>query len=144
MSDVHVETYCHRCYGANVVWSAPSPLWNAVMRDTDDGTDAYDGIVCPVCFIQLAETMAVAGPGWYLTADDVQVSLATHTRDGRVWSDASRLWVKVDESSCPKCGGNWTTTGGDTAAIRCADVWHTRHFPLGTAKVRITPIGDPQ
>ena len=55
--DFHPEKYCHRCGRLNVwSWSAPSPLWNAVMDD-----QPY-GIVCPSCFALLAETSGAVEP----------------------------------------------------------------------------------
>lgn len=87
----HPESYCHRCGGPNTTWSAPSPLWNAVMR-AEDGSDEFDGIVCPVCFALLAETR-VSAAGWRLTAERVDAEMATTTRDGRVWDEDAWLWV---------------------------------------------------
>lgn len=50
----HPEGYCHRCGGKNLLnWTADNDVWNAVMRK--DGSDLFDGIVCPICFVQLAE-----------------------------------------------------------------------------------------
>jgi hypothetical protein len=89
----HPEIYCHRCGVTNVSWVAPSPLWNEVMRGGDiNGENPFDGIVCPTCFVVLAETTGIAS-GWYLTADQVNVPLQTVTPSGRVWNDELRLWV---------------------------------------------------
>lgn len=96
MSDQHPEDRCHRCGGPNVVWSAPSPLWNRVMRPADQqghpGGEAYGGIVCPTCFAALA-TEAGCGINFRLTCQEFPTDGAMFT-DGRVWSDAKQLWVE--------------------------------------------------
>lgn len=87
------ESYCHRCGGPNITWSAPSPLWNAVMRGGSiDGTDEHDGIICPACFALLAEAR-VGATGWRLTAERIEAHLMTTTPSGRVWNDDEWLWI---------------------------------------------------
>lgn len=89
------ETRCHRCGGKNCTWSAPSPLWNEVMRGGDiNGPWQWNEIICPPCFAELAETSGVAARGWRFTADRVLVPLATSTPSGRVWDEAKQLWVE--------------------------------------------------
>ena len=86
------EKYCHCCGGPNVSWTAPSPLWNAVMRSGNiNGEDMYCGIVCPTCFAVLAEQSGIA-QGWQLTARLVQVELRTVTPSGRTWNESTWLW----------------------------------------------------
>ena len=86
------ESVCRRCGGANPVWSAPSPLWNQVMRGGSiNGDEEFYGIVCPLCFIALAEQRGIAD-GWRLSATDVHVELETVTPSGRVWDDEAWLW----------------------------------------------------
>lgn len=88
-----VESYCHRCLRRNIRWSAPSPLWNEVMRGGYvDGPELHDGIVCPLCFADLAEQAGIAEL-WTLQARRVHVELTNTTPDGRVWSDEEFLWV---------------------------------------------------
>lgn len=56
----HPERKCQRCHGQNVVWCAPSPLWNEVMRGDDiNAPDRYE-VVCPTCFAVLANEQGVA------------------------------------------------------------------------------------
>ena len=87
------ESYCHLCLGPNIIWSAPSPLWNKVMRGDDiDAEDLYDGIVCPVCFATLAQKAGIAF-GWRLVPSQVFVDLKTTTPSGRVWNEEEFLWV---------------------------------------------------
>lgn len=87
------ESRCSRCGGPNIVWVAPSPLWNAVMRSNDIGNaDIYDGIVCPTCFAILAEEKNIAS-GWRLSPEITWVTLKLTTPDGRVWDDDLWLWV---------------------------------------------------
>jgi hypothetical protein len=91
-TDNHPENTCGRCGGPNVAWSAPSPLWNRVMRGDDiSGTDLYGGIVCPTCFAVLAEKVGVADL-WQMSAKRVHVPLQTVTPSGRVWNEQTWLW----------------------------------------------------
>lgn len=91
------EEICHRCGGANRSWSAPSPLWNAVMRGGSiNGPWEFGEIICPTCFMVLAEERGIAS-GWWLHAQVVHVELETVTPSGRVWDEALNLWV------CGKC-----------------------------------------
>jgi len=90
----HPERHCGRCGGPNISWSAPSPLWNQVMRGGDiGGTERFDGIVCPTCFAILAEEAGVAEL-WRLYAERVHVPLETVTPSGRVWDEATWLWIQ--------------------------------------------------
>lgn len=84
----HPETYCHRCAGPNLPWAAPSPLWNEVMRGDINNTDLdqWDGIVCPTCFMVLAEEAGIAEI-WRLYAERVHRPLQTVTPSGRIWNE---------------------------------------------------------
>lgn len=74
------------------MWCAPSPLWNAVMRGGSvNGVEEFDGIVCPVCFAQLAEQRGIASV-WRLSAEQVHVPLETVTPSGRTWDSDAWLW----------------------------------------------------
>lgn len=89
----HPESYCHLCLGPNISWSAPSPLWNEVMRGGSiNGRELHDGIVCPTCFATMAEAQGVA-TGWELQARTVHKSLETRTPSGRTWDDGTGLWI---------------------------------------------------
>lgn len=82
---------CRRCGRDNPSWSAPSPLWNAVMRGGSiNGDPLFDDLVCPSCFIALANGLA---SGWRLVATEVNVPLETTTPSGRVWDDRQFLWI---------------------------------------------------
>lgn len=95
-SDTHPERHCGRCGGPNIVWCAPSPLWNAVMRGgTINGIEEYS-IVCPTCFAVLAEERGIAQT-WVLRAQDVLVELETVTPSGRVWDDDKLLWMDQED-----------------------------------------------
>lgn len=56
----HPEHSCENCNGTNVVWFAPSIIWNAVARH-EDGTDP---MLCPICFIKLAESKGYNKQAW--------------------------------------------------------------------------------
>lgn len=74
------------------MWTAPSPLWNQVMRGGDiNGVELHGGVVCPSCFAALAEEAGVA-QSWRFTAEVIHAELQTVTPSGRVWNDATWLW----------------------------------------------------
>lgn len=90
----HPEHTCGRCGGPNVPWSAPSPLWNQVMRGGDiNATDLekHHGIVCPTCFAVLAQQAGIADL-WQMSAQRVHVPLQTVTPSGRTWNEQTWLW----------------------------------------------------
>lgn len=90
----HPESYCHRCGGPNIwSWHAPSPLWNYVMRGgLMSGAEDFNGIVCPICFAELAKQRGIDSH-WRLIAEDVSVELETVTPSGHVWDEASQFWI---------------------------------------------------
>lgn len=84
---------CKRCGRACTVWSASSPLWNAVIRGGSiNGEAKYNDMVCATCFMQLAEEQGIAA-GFRVTADQINVELETTTPSGRIWSEDRQLWV---------------------------------------------------
>ena len=92
------ETYCHRCFRLNIPWTAPSPLWNEVMRGGDiNGQEPFEGIVCPMCFMQLAEEKNIA-TGWRLDARNLFADLQYTTPSGRRWDGEQWLWVNPTET----------------------------------------------
>lgn len=110
-ADDHPEHRCHRCGGPNVVWAAPSPLWNAVMRGGDiGGTDLHDGIVCPTCFAVLAEKVGIAEL-WRLSATRVHTALKTTTPSGRVWDEQTWLWEDAAPQAYPHYTGTYCIHG---------------------------------
>jgi hypothetical protein len=95
---------CRRCGHDNPAWSAPSPLWNAVMRGGSiDGEPIYEDMVCAACFISIAKEKGIAS-GFRLSADDVTASLETTTPSGRVWDDSSQLWREPAALNAPTSG----------------------------------------
>lgn len=86
---------CRRCDGPNVAWSAPSPLWNLVMRGNDiNGDPRFNDLVCPVCFVVLAAEAGVEGR-WMFAVDPEPEGLVKVTPSGRVWDDVENLWTEV-------------------------------------------------
>lgn len=47
----HPEERCTRCGGPNIVWHAPSELWNRAVPE--------DGIICPLCFVVAARAAGI-------------------------------------------------------------------------------------
>lgn len=56
-----------------------------------DGEWQYNEIICPTCFVVLAEIAGIA-TSWRLFATDVQTPLETVTPSGRVWNAETWLW----------------------------------------------------
>jgi hypothetical protein len=95
----HPEDTCEECGRPNVVWFAPSDLWNQVMRSGDRGAPDVFGIVCPMCFIRRAEALGVTSTAW---------RLVSAYRLARKWfgPNATRrtllAWAKeTTDDSCP-------------------------------------------
>ncbi len=91
----HPEATCRRCGGPNVCWYAPSPLWNAVMRDEEPRTrpERFSGIVCPTCFCVLTAESGLEVDGFRVDAAKQPAGLSLTTADGRVWDADRDLWV---------------------------------------------------
>lgn len=86
---------CKRCGHQNAVWSAPSPLWNAVMRGgCINGEPIFGDMVCAACFMVLAGEHGVAS-AFRVTAISVDGPLQTTTPSGRVWDDDAWLWDSI-------------------------------------------------
>ena len=57
-----------------------------------NGVERY-GVVCPSCFVLLAEERGVLATGWRLTASNLEMlPLETVTPSGRVWNPVTWLW----------------------------------------------------
>lgn len=94
----HPEDICQRCKGANIIWSAPSPLWNEVMRSGDiNGDWEFGELICPTCFGVLAKERGVA-THFRLYATNVTRKLQNITPSGRIWNEKTWLFEepKVD------------------------------------------------
>lgn len=122
---------CQRCGGNNPSWSAPSPLWNAVVRGGSiDGHPMFRDMLCIRCFVELAEGAGVAR-NWRLSATDVAVPLETVTPSGRVWNDETWLW----EDALP---ASPIRREGDESARSISD------SAKGDSGVCLTQTGDDQ
>lgn len=87
---------CNRCDGENVIWFAPSPLWNLVMRGNDINGDAlYGDLVCMPCFVVLAAEAGVEGV-WRLAVDPEPDGLVLVTPSGRTWNAETSRWDTPD------------------------------------------------
>jgi hypothetical protein len=101
---------CRRCGSENPPWFAPSPVWNAVMRNGSiENPDDWGGIVCATCFTVLAEEKDIASL-WRLIPERVEVELETVTPSGRVWDEGSFKWI--DGEARPEREANPAVNGG--------------------------------
>lgn len=64
--ETHPEDACGKCGGPNVVWFAPSKIWNATYRKPGA---VEIGIVCPVCFVKDANASGFDG-AWRVAPED--------------------------------------------------------------------------
>lgn len=97
------EAACHRCAAPDTCdWSAPSPLWNEVMRggSINGGPEPFCGIICPTCFMTLAARAGVASR-WRLCAEQVHRPLETVTPSGRIWNEQSGLFEHPTHATVP-------------------------------------------
>jgi hypothetical protein len=64
------ESTCGRCCRVHgVIWSAPSGEWNAVMRKGGrEQAERFGGMICPTCFMQLADAEGIAPVGFSVAA----------------------------------------------------------------------------
>lgn len=61
------EGVCQLCDRDYCVWFAPSPLWNKVMRYSEDGeTREKYAFVCMDCFANEAEEAGIKPTAWVL------------------------------------------------------------------------------
>ena len=61
----HPEDACERCGRLNVVWFTRNELWNRIPPTHD--------ILCPCCFVQLAEESGLVPTGWLLIPEDLDL-----------------------------------------------------------------------
>jgi hypothetical protein len=61
-NDAHPENRCQQCGGRNIVWHAPSEVWNRYART--------DEILCPICFALRAESSGRPCAAWRLDTGD--------------------------------------------------------------------------
>lgn len=110
----HPEDTCNNCGKPFIEWSAPSPLWNEVMRGGHiGGQELHRGVVCPSCFMAEAERQGIA-INWRVTAATITRPLQTTLPDGRVWDETSFLWVHPTEAGQQVSG---STVGGAVTQI---------------------------
>ncbi|MCA1617030.1 MAG: hypothetical protein LC729_00430 [Acidobacteria bacterium] len=78
-SEPHPEDFCEKCGRSNIVWFAPSELWNKYAGDK------Y-GILCPVCFVQQAEDAGFKMV-WQIAPEDL---------------DAAQPAIQLEREACAK------------------------------------------
>lgn len=75
------ESRCQSCGGHNPVWFAPNELWNRVTEDKAL-------IICPVCFIKLAEAKGIRPTGWLLQEESRTVQVEILAAEEKAYKDA--------------------------------------------------------
>lgn len=156
----HPEDTCTRCLGPNISWAAPSPLWNQVMRGGDiSGQEIHEGIVCPVCFADLAEQAGIASL-WRFYAERVNVPLQTITPSGRVWNSERWMWDEPEDVAAydPVPGGGephakpepelaWFDQANGRIWVKSGDKYYLTGWAHGISELdtdRLTPLtGTP-
>lgn len=88
----HGEGICEDCGRNYRVWSADSPLWNAVMRGGSINGEEATAMICADCFMGRCEDAGI-GDLFMVAANRVNVPLETVTPSGRVWDADRRLWA---------------------------------------------------
>ena len=59
----HPEDFCDKCKRPNIVWYADNDLWNAVVDDCGI-------ILCPVCFVEMAEARGLKCTSWRVSREE--------------------------------------------------------------------------
>lgn len=103
----HPEDFCERCHRPNVTWFAPSDLWNKAAGDRHD-------ILCPVCFVQLAEAYGIRPTAWKVAPEEHEPSLAQSISDASVGVDPRDLLEVLSVFA----KANWPDTKAGNAAFR--------------------------
>lgn len=99
LTTAHPEERCWRCAGPNIAWTAPSPLWNQVMRGGDaNNPEIHNGIVCPTCFATLANEAGITTNRWNLFAQHALVPLQHITPSGRIWNPERWMFEEPDQA----------------------------------------------
>lgn len=99
LTTAHPEDHCWRCAGPNITWTAPSPLWNQVMRGGDiNNPEIHNGIVCPTCFATLANEAGITTNHWKLFAARPLVALQHITPSGRIWNPERWQYDEPDQA----------------------------------------------
>lgn len=96
----HPEETCEMCGGRNMVWFAPSPIWNRVVRDP---AAPLPEILCPQCFTEAYEKKFGPPTAWKVTteteADMVSGRIAAVNIAAIVWHRAQRdveTWMDAE------------------------------------------------
>lgn len=69
----HPEDFCKKCGRPNIVWFAPNEIWNQAVRAANEPE-----ILCPVCFVQLAEAAGFNGV-WKVALNDYVAAAPSDT-----------------------------------------------------------------
>ena len=89
----HPEGCCHKCGRPNIVWFAPNGIWNKVVRDAGE-----KGILCPVCFVQLAEKAGFWGV-WKVAPHDLLPNAPVVPSDDDRWVTFGRVKVDIENET---------------------------------------------
>lgn len=75
ISPDHPEFKCEKCGVENVIWFTTNDLWNAV--------DQPHGVLCPCCFVKLAEAAGFNKRAWLLVTEDSNADEAQRVREDK-------------------------------------------------------------
>lgn len=136
----HPEDSCQDCGGPNVVWFAPNDLWNAVFpRGPNRGPDR---LLCPVCFIRLAERAGLDGKAWevkpkgYGEGEIKMPSNEVHLRRNKLpLCNFQKRWASCEVTSttviasvtCKNCLQMLRTQSQEIEAERAASIINPRN-----------------
>lgn len=88
----HPEGTCHACGGPNVVWFAPSEVWNSVVGDSG-------GILCPTCFIAAARLAGLDVPWRVAPERDTDMTESAMTLYGDALRSLASLRYDLTEAA---------------------------------------------
>lgn len=121
----HPENCCERCGGRNVVWYADNDLWDEVIARNPT---CIDGVLCPICFIEVAEEQGCQPTSWRLSADILDQQPVT--ADGVSAYDGMPLYREnLDDDICRchvKTEAYWVTNDGRHIVGDIGDFYSTQ------------------
>lgn len=103
--EIHPEDFCERCLRRNAVWFAPNEIWNKGCAEFS--------VLCPICFIQLAELAGIRPTAWKLEPEHLADEPAVvHAPTCATWQRSGPSGCAVPPPTGPcDCGAALNRTG---------------------------------